>query len=176
MEFIKINVLEYVKEGLEKGTMVPKTAVKFARIIARQGQLGEEVKTFTQNGLLEKISSVKTDEKTGMLGWIATKVDANGEIIVDEYGNKNQWIIDDSTFKRKYEIDPENPGLYKPVGGPQIFVEIQDNITLEQWGSEMNIEKGGYINITNPDDMYGISKRDFEDTYSFVSESISKQK
>ena len=32
----------------------------------------------------------------------------------------------------------------------------------------MNIAAGGYINITNPDDMYGISERDFEDTYKVV--------
>lgn len=33
--------------------------------------------------------------------------------------------------------------------------------------------KGGYINITNKDDLYGISKRDFEDTYKIVN-SIQK--
>ena len=96
--------------------------------------------------------------------------------MIDEYGNKNEWIIDDTTFKKKYEVDIENPMLFKPKGGPQIFVEIPDNIILEQWGSEMNIEKGGYINITNVDDMYGISKRDFEDTYRFVGEEIKKTK
>lgn len=33
----------------------------------------------------------------------------------------------------------------------------------------MNIAAGGYINITNPNDMYGISKRDFEDTYKVIN-------
>ena len=34
-----------------------------------------------------------------------------------------------------------------------------------------------YINITNPNDLYGISQRDFEDTYKIVSElNKSKQK
>ena len=32
----------------------------------------------------------------------------------------------------------------------------------------MQIAAGGYINITDPDDMYGISKRDFDDTYKVV--------
>ena len=34
----------------------------------------------------------------------------------------------------------------------------------------MAIAAGGYINITNPDDMYGISQRDFEDTYKYIDE------
>lgn len=34
----------------------------------------------------------------------------------------------------------------------------------------MKIAKGGYINITNAEDMYGISERDFLDTYKFIQE------
>ena len=174
MDFKKVDVNEYVKKGLEDGTMLPLTAVKFARIVARQGVVGQEVESFTSNGLSEKVAVVELDKQTNQPGWIATKVDAEGNIIIDEFGHKNQWIIEDSTFVKKYEIDPENPTLFKPKGGPQVFVEIQDNITLEQWGSEMNVEKGGFINITNPDDMYGISKRDFDDTYQFVIEENKK--
>lgn len=176
MDFKKVDVNEYVKEGLENGTMVPRTAVKFARIVARQGVVGQEVESFTANGLLEKVDKIKLDEQTNRPGWIATKVDADGNVIIDEFGHKNQWIISNSTFVKKYEVDPENPTLFKPKGGPQVFIEIQDNITLEQWGSEMNVEKGGFINITNPDDMYGISKRDFEDTYQFVADENTKTK
>ena len=176
MDFKKVDVNEYVKEGLENGTMIPRTAVKFARIVARQGVVGQEVESFTANGLSEKVAVVELDEVTKQPGWIATKVDADGNVIIDEFGHKNQWIISNSTFVKKYEVDPENPTLFKPKGGPQVFVEIQDNITLEQWGSEMNVEKGGFINITNPDDMYGISKRDFEDTYQFVADENTKTK
>jgi hypothetical protein len=34
----------------------------------------------------------------------------------------------------------------------------------------MNIEAGGWLNVTNLDDVYGISQRDFEDTYRIVEE------
>ena len=85
-------------------------------------------------------------------------------------GYINEWIIDDATFKKKYEMDEQVPGVFKPKGQNQVFVQIPDNITLEQWGSEMNIAAGGFINITDSNDMYGISKRDFEDTYKFVDE------
>ena len=38
----------------------------------------------------------------------------------------------------------------------------------------MKIACGGFINITNSDDMYGISERDFFDTYKFVEEKDKK--
>lgn len=39
-------------------------------------------------------------------------------------GHSNQWIIEDSKFVKKYEIDENNSMLFKPTGGIQTFVEI----------------------------------------------------
>ena len=41
--YIKVEVNHYVKQGIENGTMIPRQAEKFARIIARQGSVGETV-------------------------------------------------------------------------------------------------------------------------------------
>ena len=176
--YTKVEVTSYVKQGIENGTMVPRQPEKFARIIARQGTVGETVVSWSVdsqgNEIQEKVAQVQVDAQTNQPGWIATKVDEQGNIIVDNNGYFNQWIIDDTTFKKKYEVDPENPTLCKPKGGPQIFVQIIDNIILNQWGSDMQIAAGGYINITNVDDMYGISQRDFEDTYKFI-DNLSKK-
>ena len=116
----------------------------------------------------------EVDPETKETGWIATKVDEKGNILVDNNNHPNQWIIDDTTFKKKYEVDPENPELCRPTGGVQLFVQIPDNIILNQWGEDMKIAAGGYINITNVDDMYGISERDFNDTYKYVDEKENK--
>ena len=169
-EFIRVDAREFAVTGMEKGDLVPVTAVKFARIVARPGTMGEEVVTYSQDGIVEKVDTVKLDEATGKPGWIATKVDEKGGAIVDEQGNKNEWIISDSTFQKKYEVDPENPALFKPKGGPQQFVQLPINVTVTQWGSEMNIAAGGWLNVTNLDDVYGISQRDFEDTYRIVED------
>ncbi len=40
----------------------------------------------------------------------------------------------------------------------------------------MNIAQGGYINCTNPEDMYGISERYFADTYKPVVPEFSGEK
>lgn len=173
----KVNVYEYVKEGLLTGALVPFEAEKFARIIAIQGLVGEFVTSWSadENGneVNEKDEIVTLDQKTNQPGWVATKVDENGYPLIDQNGHLNQWIIEDSTFRRKYELDPENPNLYRPIGGPQIFVQITEDITLEQWGKEMTIAAGGYINITNANDMYGISSRDFDDTYKRTGNPVT---
>ena len=170
----KVDVIRYVKEGIESGRMFPREAIKFSRIIARPGVLGEEVISWSvdSNGkeVKEKVAKVVLDEKTNHPGWVVTKADIEGNAIVDNNGHTNDWIIEDSIFIKKYEIDPKNPSLFRPKGGIQIFVQIPDNISLNQWGSYMNISAGGFINITNPSDMYGISQRDFIDTYKFVDE------
>jgi len=177
-EFKKVDVVFYVKEGLENGTMKPRLAQKFARIIARKGTVGETVISWSVdkdgNEIQEKVAQVTVDPETKEAGWVVTKVDENGTPVVDNNAHTNEWIIEDSKFKDKYELDPENNNLYKPKGGLQTFVQITDNIILNQWGSDMQIAAGGYINISNVNDMYGISERDFNDTYKFVDESPKK--
>ena len=168
----EVNVAEYVEELLEAGVPVV-VAEKFARIRAEQGLPGEEVVTWSVdadgNPIVEKTAEVTVHPETGQPGWIVTKCDDEGNPVVDEHGHTNQWIIDEKTFNKKYESD-QNLGrkVYKPKGGPQKFIEIQEDITIEQWGSKMTVAQGGQINITNPDDMYGISARDFGDTYRVV--------
>ncbi len=175
-KFEKINGAEYARKGIESGELVPVTAVKFARIKARVGVVGEEIVTYSQGGIEEKRDTVTIDSKTGQPGWVVTKLDENGEVVIDEHGHDNTWIIADSTFKRKYEVDHAMAeGVYKPAGGPQVFVPILMDVTLEQWGSEMQIAAGGWLNITDPNDIYGISQRDFDDTYRIVNEEVPKK-
>ena len=162
------NVSDYVKELTNAGAETI-TAEKFARIAARQGRVGEKVTSWSVdsegNPIVEKEAEVVVDEESGAAGWIATKMDENGEPIVDQNGHTNEWIIDDKTFHKKYEDDPEHPGVFKPKGGPQKFMRTPEAITINQRGDDKNVDTGGYINVTNPDDMYVISERDFTDTY-----------
>ena len=170
----KVDTVKYVSEGIKSGMLVPVQAVKYARIVARPGVLGEEIISWSVdsegNEVKERVSKVSTDATTGNPGWVVTKVDEMGNTIIDKNGHSNQWIIEDSKFVKKYEVDPENPALFRPTGGVQVFVEIPEDLTLFQWGGEYNIARGGYINITNPDDMYGISERDFDDTYRIINQ------
>lgn len=161
----EVKVEKYVKDGLVSGKLTPIEAEKFARIIARQGTLGEEVISWSVdslgNAIEEKRDTVKVDSKTNNLGWIVTKADEQGNPILDNNGHINQWIIEDSTFTKKYEIDPNNNLIFRPKGGVQLFVQIPDNIILEQWGSKMQIAQGGYINITDPSELIPVICMEF---------------
>lgn len=126
-EFRQIdNIADYVKAGIESGEMIPSEFAKTARISAVQGVVGQEVVTVMQNGLEETRNTVTLDEKTGEPGWIVTN--PGGE----------QYIVPDSTFKKKYEIDPQNPEMFKPKGAPVVCVTVSENITFEApWGGEI---------------------------------------
>lgn len=160
------NIAEYVKEAIASGRLTVEEVAKFARIHARQGKIGEEVITKMANGLEETRNTVKADEKTGEAGWIVTNPD--GE----------EYIVEDSTFKKKYEIDPENPDQYKPKGGPVLALrEIDEDIEFEApWGGAMKIEEGGSLILGGPDDIYGIQKAEFENTYKATNKNTDKAK
>ena len=174
MEYRKVDTREYVEAGLADGSLEVFEASKFARIAAVKGEAGQEVISWSEdengNPIQEKVATVSADEETGETGWIVTKTDAEGNPIIDKNGHTNQWIIDNKTFRKKYESDPDHQNIFRPVGGPQKFVETKEALTISQWGEEMNMPKGSFINITNPDDMYAINPRDFYDTYSRTGE------
>jgi hypothetical protein len=164
-DFIRVDVRDYVNKGIENGDLAPFWAIKYGRVRARRGNLGEIVNTYTDGGILEKENEVELDPVTGRTGWIITKCSPDGEVIVDEFGNKNEWIMDDSDFIQEYVLDNELEGVFKSVDGPQLFVQALADMTIVQGDEEMHVECGGYINITEFSNCYVISERDFNDTY-----------
>ena len=160
-EFKKVdNILEYATEGIESGTLTVDEVAKFARIKAEQGELGQEVVTKMGNGLEETRNTVKLDEKTEQPGWIVTN--PGGE----------QYIVEDSVFQKKYELDSENKEQYKPKGGPVLATQISEDITFEApWGGDMNIAAGGYLVLGGTKDIYGIQNKEFNDTYKPTDKS-----
>ena len=165
------NLQVYVLELENKGSQTV-IAEKTARIAARRGEPGEKIISWSvdSNGepVLEKEAVVSVDAETGVPGWVVTKLDEDGQEAVDQNGNRNEWIIDDTTFQKKYEPDPQVPGIFRPVGGQQKFIRLCEAIHIIQWGKEWKVDAGGFINITKAEDMYVISGRDFADTYRVV--------
>ena len=157
------NIAEYVREGIKSGRLTVDEVAKFARIHARQGTLGEEIITIIANGLEETKNTVVADEKTGEPGWVVTNPD--GE----------EYIVSDSTFKERYEIDPENPEQYKPKGEPVLSAPINEHIEFKApWGEVMKIEAGGSLILNGPGDIYGIQKSVFENTYASTGRDKSE--
>lgn len=164
------NISDYVQKMIISGVQTV-LAEKTSRIAARQGTIGEKVISWSVDAegktVLEKEAVVTVDD-AGIPDWVATKIDDQGNEIIDSNGHVNQWVIGDATFKKKYEAVPEQTGIFKPVGGAQKFVQLYEAIHIVQWGEEWNVDAGGFVNITNPEDMYAISGKDFADTYRII--------
>ena len=116
------NISAYVQKLAKEGANLI-IAKKWTRIMARKGTPGEKVISWsvTADGdlIMEKEAEVGQDAETGENDWIATKIGKDGSVLVDEHGNKNEWIITDTVFWQKYRQDQEHPGYYVPVGVSQ---------------------------------------------------------
>ena len=164
-------------EKLRKNGPILK-AEKCGWIIARVGEYGETIKTYVQNGIVETTNSVKTDEN-GNLDIVCTASDSIGNPKIDKNGNTNTYIIPRKTFDKKYvdakDVD-KNPKVFKPTGGIMEFVQIHEDIELmAPWGEVQNLKACSFINISNENDIYGISYEEFIETYSFIDNNDIKK-
>ena len=152
-EFEKIDdIAKYLKGKKLKWTKV----VKFQRLNAVQSEGGEEVETVGSDG------NVETKRKTKKGDWIVNNVSSKD----------NKWIIDDKTFKKKYE--EEENGVYKPKGGQMLAAKIADctgkgvEFAPPNWGGDViKVKNDGWLmkDPSNEEDIYAISKKDFDSTY-----------
>ena len=54
----------------------------------------------------------------------------------------------------------------KPTGGVQKFLELdEDTKFICSWDEEQFIAKGGFVNVSDLSDIYGIARGEFFDTY-----------
>ncbi len=144
----KVNISEFVKNIIADGVPI-KTYAKFACIQAKQATKKTFVETVLVNGKKETINTAKKGD------WIITNKD--GE----------QYIISAKAFMQKYEPNHElGNGWYNPIVGVQRFVETPVTITfICSWGEEQTIDAGGFINISSPENFYGVARQEFFDTY-----------
>ena len=161
------NLCEYAKKLIEEGAVIIE-AQKKSGIAARRGIPGEKVCSWSVDSdgmpVLEKEAVVTYDE-CGKISWVAFKIDENGYIITDQHGNTNKWIIEDSVFQEKYVPDSKMKGIFWPVGNTQKFIQLKEGIEVTLWGTEWRVDSNGWINVTDPNDVYVVSERDFQDSY-----------
>lgn len=152
-------------------------AEKNGYIIARKAEDGERVNVTTQNGNHEASETAKKGD------WIVTRADEDGHPVLDENGNRNSWIVGDDVISQKYESQGyanREELFFKPNGGEQEFMRVQEDVAaMVPWGENgenipLTVDKGGYLNITDPDDVYGIAEDEFNETYA-VTETIRSE-
>lgn len=147
------------------------TAEKSARILVRDGVIGEQIPVWTKNGNRE------ADEVVSEGRVVVTRCDNDGNPILDSHGHTNTWTMDVDTFRKKYDAEniSEN-GVAKPRGGKQRFIQVDRDIAIMvPWGENgalipQTIDAGGWLNVTDPNDVYGIAAEEFAETYATVEE------
>ncbi len=129
-----------------------KSYIKIANIRAEVAQGGENVLTVLENGTVETF-------------FVANKGDY---IITNPAGE--QYVVTKEKFVQRYEPCFElGKNCYKPKPVVQKFIQTDEDICLiGSWGNEQFIKAGGFINITEEDNIYGCAKEEFLATYQEV--------
>lgn len=147
-------VINLVNSGVE-----PCYYKKYARVEAVQGLEGEVITTIMSDGHVETVNKVEKDED-GNCGWIVTN--PSGE----------KYIVPHKIFAKKYDLEVGADGKHAPKGDPIKAIQINENIEFAaSWGEQMKINAGGYLNISNKDDIYGIQEKEFCETYSICDQN-----
>lgn len=148
--FKEVEAVSYAENKIKAGVKVEEYA-KTARIQARVAVEGEQIVTQMKDGHIETKNTAK-----------------EGDVIATNPAGE-QYIIPAATFVKKYEVDPVNPEQYRPKGGAQQFIHVDEDISFKApWGEEMHIKAGGVLNVSGltTGDVYGIQKDEFKNTYA----------
>lgn len=165
------NIREYADSLRRKRPVL--CAVKTGCVMARTGRVGEAVTTYVSSGITETTNYVRQDGN-GRPDIVATAADASGNRITDSFGRTNTIIIPRETFDRKYTDAARVSGeeqLFRPAGVIQEFVQTDEDIAFRApWGEAQRLQAGSYLNITDPENIYGIAYEEFMRTYTFTDE------
>ncbi len=165
IEDAKAYVEQLLAEGAETFTAVKKDD---ARIIARQGVVGETIDTYTKegNGEWAETSHVVTADEQGRFEWVVTMADKDGKPIeVDDVGHYNTYTNTVEYFEQNAVLT-EKEGVYRQRQVERTFLTISEDISITpSWGGSMQLPAGSYLNISNLDDIYGVAAPEFDQTY-----------
>ena len=153
------NMQKYVYDKLAEGA-TPKFYKKYARVEAVKGVPGEKITTVMKDGHVEVSDVAVNVDENGNPDWIVTNPD--GE----------KYAVPHKKFIKKYELEIGKDGKHAPIGAPIEAIQVPEEISFDvPWGEngapvEMTIKAGGYLNITNLGDIYGIQEEEFNNTYA----------
>lgn len=171
-DYETVNAAQYVKYLKSIGAKTI-SAKKSGYVTARKAIPGEKIVVYISNGNQE------VTESAGEGQWLLTRADDKGKPVIDKFGHKNEWFVDDETFRRKYDTaNMGENGFVKPFGVSQTFIETDRDIAIMvPWGENGSlvpqiIDKGGFLNIEDTNAVYGVAREEFFETYmiSFIRE------
>lgn len=155
--FIK-DINSYIEVNLKNGSMDEFWIKKINPVIARKGNLGEEITTYTMDGTVEVKNKVKANKETGEVDYVVTN--SFGEC----------YVVDYKTFNLKYQKSDKD-GVYIPKSNPIRAVRLNENIEFEtSFNKLFKVKKDDYLIIPYNRNVYGITKESMYENYTFVKD------
>ncbi|MBO4412986.1 MAG: hypothetical protein J5779_03125, partial [Clostridia bacterium] len=158
IKFLEIDPAKYISEHVNINNCL--IGSKTANITAVKGKVGQAVKTIMKDGFTETTNVVSYDVETGEPDWIVTQ--ASGE----------QMVVNDTKFKSLYEKSDATAGEeIKPLGKFRSMIRLDEDVAFKaSWGDMQYIKKGGVLVVLANNDIYGIQKEEFEQSYKVITE------
>ncbi|MEX1018394.1 MAG: hypothetical protein WDZ49_01975 [Litorilinea sp.] len=120
---------------------------KCAIVSARAAMAGETIETVV-DGLTETVN-----------------VANDGDYVVSNPGGE-EYIVEKDRFESRYTLIEATENQFLPTGAPVQIIELDQNVEFEApWGETQYILAGGFL-IFNVDEVYGIQRQEFLDTYA----------
>ncbi len=143
------EIISLINKLINDGTPIIQ-AIKISYVKAYQATKEEKIITILRNQTTETQNTAKPSD------WIITNPDGEQHIVTNE------------NFMKKY-IATKN-GYFKATDNVQKFIEIPFDISfICAWDEKQFIAKGGMLNISNLDDIYGVAKDEFRKNYQIVN-------
>ena len=165
-EFEVVEDLDSFVRDLLAKTNIVLVAEKNCLVSTRDAQLGELVDTRPRTNINNKIYCFSEAKRTVN--------DANQIIVKNPDGE--EYLMSYEKFFQRYSKQDEG---WVSKGEPQKFVVVHKNIVIQpkNWGGEKQyICNGGLLNITDKNDIYGITNHAFDNTYKITKKIDIKQR
>ena len=152
------NINDYVLDLVQNGAKVY-SGKKTATVHAEQGVIGDVITTD-----IDKTENTVGVDEFGNPDWVITN--SGGE----------KYVVKDKVFKDTYEQAGDEPGVYSKKA-LQLLVPCEKSVEFTPpWGGSFTVEKGGYFTVNGYNDIAGVQKEAFEQTYKIVSQSYDDVK
>jgi hypothetical protein len=120
---------------------------KCAIVTARAAMAGEEVETVVDE-LVETVN-----------------VANDGDYVVRNPGGE-EYIVEKARFESRYTLIEGTEDQFLPTGVAVQAIELDNSVQfVAPWGETQYISEGGFL-IFNVDEVYGIQRQEFLDTYA----------
>ena len=141
----------------ELGTS-PATATKVGYVSARVAETATPVET--------RWNGKETDNVAKPGDWIVTNLTLEKEILRDDDGNANTYVIEASRFDDLYQIDEgetEHGQVYRAIAEIESLAFPAGLDIVAPWGAQQTAASG-YL-VRNGSDIYAIAEEAFRETY-----------